>query len=276
MRVTRRTQGPVALAYDREGDGPLVVFLHGIGGNRTNWDAQLTHFGAKGYCAVAWDARGYGASDDPPQGLRFGDYADDLPRVLDHLRAERAHVVGLSMGGMIAQDFYGRYADRVATLGLIDTSAGLGAASEAVRRDFLARRLDPLERGVTPAEMAPGMVDILMAKRAPAAARERMRAALASLRVEPFKQALRAIVVTDYRAVLPRIAVPTLVLVGEEDAITPPAESAYLARHIPGAALATLPGAGHLTNQESPEAFNAALEAFLAPHARRATAVSGA
>ena len=107
MPITRHTPDPVSIAYDIVGSGPLLVFLHGIGGNRTNWTAQLEFFGSR-FCAVAWDARGYGDSHDSPQTLRFGDYADDLSRLLDHLRAERAHLVGLSMGGMILQDFYDR------------------------------------------------------------------------------------------------------------------------------------------------------------------------
>ncbi len=108
MGVTQYTGGSVSIAYDIEGGGPVVVFLHGIGGNRTNWGKQLEAF-SRQFCAVAWDARGYGASADPPTTLRFSDYADDLQRLLDHLKAETAHLVGLSMGGMIVQDFYARY-----------------------------------------------------------------------------------------------------------------------------------------------------------------------
>ena len=273
MRQTRRTGGPVAIAYDIAGNGPLVVFLHGIGGNRTNWEGQVEYFGA-GFCAAAWDARGYGASDDPPHALRFGDYADDLARLLDHLDAERAHMVGLSMGGMILQDFYGRYPRRVATLALVDTSAGFGSASEEVRRDFLARRLEPLERGLTPADIAPEVVEVLVAKSASPAARQRMRASMEALRVESYKQALHAIVTTDFRAVLPRIKVPALVIVGEEDGVTPPSDAEFLAKNIPGVALVTLPGAGHLTNIEKPEAFNAALETFLRRYADQASVVT--
>ena len=139
MRRVQRTTGPVSLAYEAQGSGPLVVFLHGIGGNRTNWYEQLDHFGDR-FCAVTWDARGYGASDDPPQTLQFGDYADDLNRLLDHFKAERAHLVGLSMGGMIIQDFYARYPQRVATLSLVDTSSGFGGTSEEVTRDFLSHQ----------------------------------------------------------------------------------------------------------------------------------------
>jgi 3-oxoadipate enol-lactonase len=273
MRQTRRTGGPVAIAYDIEGGGPLVVFLHGIGGNRSNWEAQVAYFGAR-FCAVAWDARGYGASDDPPQTLKFSDYADDLVHLLDHLDAERAHFVGLSMGGMILQDFYGRYADRVGTLALVDTSAGFGSVSEEVRRDFLAHRLDPLQRGLKPADIAPAVVEVLVSKNAPGTVHQRMQASIQALRVEPYKQALHAIITTDFRVVLPQINVPTLVLVGDEDAVTPPTEAEFLTRTIPGAKLVTIPGAGHLTNIEQPEAFNAALETFLNPYASHASVVS--
>ncbi len=275
MRVTQQTGGPVAIAYDIAGSGPLVVFLHGIGGNRTNWEEQLAAFSDR-FCAVAWDARGYGASDDPPHPLQFSDYAADLLRLLDHLRAERAHLVGLSMGGMIIQDFYGRHAERVATLTLVDTSAGFAGVPAAVRQDFLARRLEPLERGLRPADIAPGLVPLLVATDAPVAVRERLRASLAALRSEPYTQALRAITTTDFRAGLSRVTVPTLVIVGDEDTVTPPATAEFLATHIAGATLVRIPGAGHLTNIEQPQAFNAALAAFLDRHAQRASRVAAA
>src|ERR671931_65920 len=139
----------------------------------------------RGFAPVAGEACGSGESAAPPQTLKFSDYADDLVRLLDHLNAERAHLVGLSMGGMIPQDFFGRYPDRVATIALVDTSAGFGSVSEDARRDFLARRLNPLERGLRPADIAPGLVEVLVAKNAPAAVRERLRASLAALRTEP-------------------------------------------------------------------------------------------
>ena len=273
MRQTRRTGGQVAIAYDIKGSGPLVVFLHGIGGNRRNWEGQVDYFGVK-FCAVAWDARGYGASDDAPQTLQFRDYADDLARLLDHLGAACAHLVGLSMGGMILQDFYSQYADRVATLSLVDTSVGFGSASAAVRRDFLARRLEPLERGLTPTDIAPEVVEVLVAKAATPEARQRMRASMEALRVDSYKQALHAIVTTDFRAVVPHIHVPTLVIVGAEDVVTPPSDSELLAQYIPGATLVTIPGAGHLTNIEKPAAFNTALETFLQRYAGRASVVA--
>jgi 3-oxoadipate enol-lactonase len=270
MRQVQRTAGPVAIAYERQGTGPLIVFLHGIGGNRTNWYGQLDYFSDR-FCAVTWDARGYGDSDDSPHTLKFSDFADDLNRLLDHLKVDRAHLVGLSMGGMILQDFYGRYAKRVATLALVDTSSGFGGVPEETRRDFLARRLEPLEQGLTPKDIAPGVVEVLASQHASAAVRQQLIASLSALRVEPYKQALHAIITTDFRQILPMITVPTLVVVGDEDVVTPLSASEFLARNIPGASLIAIPHAGHLTNIEKPDAFNTALQPFLEMHAQRAS-----
>ena len=97
--------------------------MHGIGGNRTNWHDQLPAFGAR-YRAVAWDARGYGLSDDYDGPLSYDDFCGDILRVLDHFGARKAHLVGLSMGGFIAQDFYAHHPERVASLVLADTRPG--------------------------------------------------------------------------------------------------------------------------------------------------------
>lgn len=254
--------GSLRLAYAKAGEGPVVVFLHGIGGNRSNWDRQLQYF-AEQYCAVAWDARGYGDSEDPPGGqLAFSDFADDLAALLDHLSAARAHLVGLSMGGMIAQDFYGRYPERVASLVLAGTSSGFGAMTAGERADFLTRRLAPLDAGLTPADIAPDVVKVLAGPRADASVREKLRQSMAALRIAPYRAALHAIVDTDFRAMLGTIAVPVLVMVGSDDHVLPEVESRKLAAAIPGAELCVLPGIGHLSNIEAPEDFNRAVGAF--------------
>ena len=82
------------IAIDYIGTGPLVIFLHGIGGDRSTWAHQLTAFAEAGYCAVAWDARGYGDSDDYDGPLSFTDIADDLARVIDAFAVDKAHIVG--------------------------------------------------------------------------------------------------------------------------------------------------------------------------------------
>jgi pimeloyl-ACP methyl ester carboxylesterase len=107
---TDHISGPRLIAVDHIGSGSLVALMHGIGGNRSNWHDHLAEFG-RYFHAVAWDARGYGDSDDYEGDLDFGDFADDLARLLDHFDASRAHLVGLSMGGVIALDFVGRWCD---------------------------------------------------------------------------------------------------------------------------------------------------------------------
>src|SRR5580658_7217231 len=96
---TTKLIGPAPrLAVDHQGQGELVLFMHGIGGNRTNWHDQLPACAAR-FHAVAWDARGYGLSDDYPGPLSYDDFCHDILRVLDHFGARKAHLVGLSMGG---------------------------------------------------------------------------------------------------------------------------------------------------------------------------------
>jgi pimeloyl-ACP methyl ester carboxylesterase len=250
-----------------------VVFLHGIGGNRSNWSEQLTYLGGR-YCAVAWDARGYGDSDDPPTPLTFADYADDLARLLDHLGAARAHVVGLSMGGIIAHDFHARFRARVATLTLANTTSGLGHLPRQRIDQLMASRLAPLEAGRTTAEMGEALLTELVGPFTTAEQRERLYQSLAALRVEPYKQALRAIVTTDFRAQLAQIAVPTLVIASAHDQVVPPSVSQAMAEAIQGATLVTLPRAGHLSNIEQPDLFNQTVGAFLDQHAGRASALA--
>jgi 3-oxoadipate enol-lactonase len=131
--------GAPRIAVEHIGAGPLAIFLHGIGGNRTNWRDQLLAF-SRDFHVVAWDARGYGDSDDYDGPLDFGDFAADLRRVLDHFSAQRTHLIGLSMGGVIGLDFVSRYQDRVATLTLCDSSPGFGFLSEARRAEFIRLR----------------------------------------------------------------------------------------------------------------------------------------
>ena len=114
------------LAVSVEGSGPLVLFLHGIRGNRRNWNLQLPVF-AQHFRAAAWDARGYGDSEDYDGPLQFDDFSSDLLRVLDFLGERKAHLVGLSMGGRIARNFALKHPQRVRTLTLANTSPGFDA-----------------------------------------------------------------------------------------------------------------------------------------------------
>ena len=152
------------LAVSVDGGGPLVVFLHGIGGNRSHWDDQLAAF-APEFTACAPDARGYGESDDYDGPLAFADLAGDVRRVIDHFGAACAHLVGLSLGGRVARDFCLRHPDRVATLVLCNTHAGFDALAPEQVDAFIRSRQGPLAAGKTPREMAPDLARTPISRR---------------------------------------------------------------------------------------------------------------
>jgi pimeloyl-ACP methyl ester carboxylesterase len=273
MRVTEHTDGSVSIAYEIVGVGPLVVFLHGLGGSRASWKQQLDALSDQ-YCVVAWDSRGTGDSDDPPTELQFSDFADDLRRLLDHLGVERAHLVGQSMGALTIQDFCARHLERVATVTLSGTNPGLAALGEETKRRFLQERLEPLERGLSLADSFRSLVPRLLGPSAPTSLREELLERAKRIRKEPYLQMMRAIATTDFRAALPKITVPALVLVGEQDRIAPPSIAHDVAAHIPDAEKVVIAASGHIPNCEQPQVFNTVIRAFLQKHAERATSSS--
>ena len=263
-------EGAPRLALDMAGSGPPVLLMHGIGGNRSNWTGQVRAL-AGSFTALAWDARGYGESDDYEGALDFGDFARDALRVLDRFGARRAHLVGLSMGGRIAQDFYARFPDRVATLVLCDTMSDFRESMTPEKRaEFIRLRQAPLLAGKEPRDIADGLVASLAGPNASAGARRRLWQSIAALHKESYLKTIEASMSFDRSAEIERIAVPTLLLYGEHDRLTPPAVGRALHERIPGSVFEAIADAGHLCNIEQPEAFNAALLGFLAEHRDRA------
>lgn len=258
------------IAVEHGGDGPLVILLHGIGGRRRNFADQIPVLAGEFHVA-AWDARGYGGSDDYDGPLDFADFAADLVRVMDHFDSETAHLVGQSMGGRICLETYAHFPDRIATLTLAGVHASFGEFTAAQRREFVDRRRKPLvEDGKTPAEMAPALARSLVGADAPDSVFERVVASISALHVASYIKTIEATTRYDRSAILGEIAVPTLVIGGEHDSLTPPAMIRELASRIPGARLEILPGCGHMANMERPDAFNAVVLDFLRSHRERA------
>lgn len=264
------------IAVDHAGEGPLVVLMHGIGGNRKNWRDQMPVL-AERFHVVAWDARGYGDSDDYEGPLDFADFNRDLLRVIAHFGVpsapqsapHSAHIVGLSMGGMIAQNFYRRHPDKVRSLVLADTRNPFQRHNSA---EFLRLREAPLLAGLTPRDIAPKVAGALAGPNASPDALAQLTESIAVLHKDSYLKTLRYTTMIgeaqEFRGVsayvdMASVRVPTLVICGTEDKTTPPEMSQAMADGIPGAKLEWIEGAGHLSNIESPQRFNEALMSFL-------------
>jgi pimeloyl-ACP methyl ester carboxylesterase len=243
-----------------QGDQALV-FLHGIGGNATSFDAQLPAF-ADNWRAIAWDMPGYGAT--PLEGeMTWSALSEAMLRLLDHLEIERAVVVGHSMGGMVAQDLALDHPDRVRATVLSATSVAFGSADGSFQERFLAERLAPLDAGLTPADLAPKVMPGMFKDYASEAAIARAVASMSGIPSESYRAALHCLVTFNRRDDTSRIACPTLVLAAEKDETAPPRGMERMAAKIPEARYHCIPGAGHLANLERPDAFNAAIGDFL-------------
>lgn len=253
------------IAWREAGDGPVALFLHGLGGSRTSWDDQLLALGRLRRC-IAWDMPGYGASAGTVTSLE--QVADAAAALLDTLGADRADVVGLSLGGMVAQHLAIRHPGRIRTLALLDTSPAFGLDGTTTAEGWLHDRLAPLDAGRSVADIADRVITAIAGPHCPAPA---LAQAIASMRRIPdagLRAACHALVRHDVRELLGSIGAPTLVLVGELDEETPPTYAKHIASAVPGASLDVIPGAGHLVNAECPGPVNARLrELWTTPEA---------
>ncbi len=252
----------INIHYEQAGEGPVLVLLHGIGSNSRSWRQQLAALSDE-FKVIAWDAPGYGRSDDPPfseETFRMAHFADYLAGLLDVLEIERAHILGLSMGGVIAQEFYRRYPSRLISLILADTNRGGGVRPEAERLEQLRTRLKATEN---PAELAQRRAPALLSPIASPDQVAEVEQIMAEIHPAGYRMASYAMSYANQTELLAQITAPTLIICGEQDGVTPPRESELLHRSIPGAKFVLIPNAGHVSNQEQPALFNQIVRGFL-------------
>lgn len=251
------------LEYTVAGDGPALLLLHAFPLGLFMWDAQAEALAAS-QRVIRFDARGFGLSD-PGQGpLTMEQIADDGAALLDHLGVAKAVVSGCSMGGYAALAFVRRHPQRLAGLVLLDTRAGADTEEAKAGRATLAAKV--LAEGASAAVSAflPKLLGETT-KRERLALVTGLEERILATSPQAIADALHGLAARpDSRPTLATVRVPTLVLVGAEDVLTPPDESEAMAAAIPGARLEVVPRAGHLANLERPDAVNAALRAFLA------------
>lgn len=252
------------LAYEDHGPGPVVVLLHGFPFDRTMWSGQLADVGSI-YRLITPDLRGHGESAAPEGIYTMEEMADDVAETLDALGLRVPVVLGgLSMGGYVALALMKRSPERFRALILMDTRATADTPEAAGNREGLAARV--LTDGNADAVVAAQLPKLFSAytrqNRAPLI--EPIRAVMERTTPRALAGSLRGMAKrADQSGLLGQIKVPTLVLVGEEDAITPPAEAKKMAEAIPNAQLAIIPDGGHLAPLENAAAANRAILTFL-------------
>jgi 3-oxoadipate enol-lactonase len=255
--------GNIEISYTSEGAGDPVLLVHAFPLNSRMWEPQIEALGER-WRFVAPDLKGFGASSAPddPQSYTMDSYADELAGVLDALGLAKVVLVGLSMGGYISFAFLRRHSERVSALVLADTKA------EADPPEGIAKRTGQQqivgEQGTGPLiEQLPGALlgEATLAKKPDVVAKVKELmdnpaagwiGALEAMKNRP-----------DSTPDLTRIKVPTLVIVGENDGVTPVDAARKIHEHVGGSRLVVLPEAGHLSSLEAPEAFNGATAEFL-------------
>ena len=243
---------------DGDPDAPVVLLIGSLGSTLAMWDAQVPALRER-FRVVRYDTRGHGRSPVPAGPYSLDDLVDDAVALLDRLGIARAHVVGLSLGGMTAIRLAAREPARVDRLALLCTSALLGPASGWTDRAAAVREGGSgavaeavVERWFTPAGRLPERV-------------RRMQDMVADTPAEGYAACCEAIAAMDLRGDLALIGSPTLALAGADDPATPPAHLAAIVGAVPGSRLQVVAGAAHLANVEQPEAVTAALLAHLDP-----------
>ena len=256
MGVVATERGRIGVAERGSGNAAPIVFLHGVGSDKSVWLQQLEAFAGRRR-ALALDYPGYGESDFVPDSTR-DDYAAAILAALDSLGVGRAHICGLSLGGVVAIAIHALAPERCASLILADSFAIHPDGQAIYDRSIEA------SRSIGMRALAEARVDTLLGSLASPAIRAEVVETMA--RIDPAAYALGASAVwlADQSDRARTIRVPTLVLVGDEDRITPPALSRELAALIPAARMTVIDGAGHLANLEQAEQFNRAVESFLA------------
>ena len=246
----------------RNGKAPrkTVVLSHALGCDLTMWD-QLANELAADCRVICYDHRGHGSSDAPAGPFTMADLADDAARLLRELDSVPVVWIGLSMGGMVGQEVALRHPSLVAALVIANSTSGYPDEARAMWR----QRIEAVQAGgleaIADAVMGRYFSDAFRAQHAAAVARFRRR--LTTTNAEAYVACCAAVAAIDTTERLPRIAAPTLVIAGELDAGTPLPMSETLVQRIPGARLAVLKNASHLSAVEEPEQFSHAVNQFM-------------
>jgi len=252
MAAIETSRGKVGVVEQGSGDRTPIIFLHGVGSDKSVWRPQLEHC-ARTRRALAFDYPGYGESAFV-EGATRDDFAASILAAMDALEIEKSHVCGLSLGGVVAIALNAAAPDRCASLIVADSFA-VHPDGQAIYDRSIAASSDI--RG-----LAQARVGALLASEE-GSLRSEVIDTMARINPAAYRTGAEAVWLADQRVRAAAVAVPTLIIVGDEDAITPPALSEELHALIPGSRLEVIAGASHLANLDKPAEFNAAIDDFL-------------
>ena len=249
------------IAYQRKGEGPPLVFLHGWPLDSREWRRQIDGLSDE-FTVVAWDAPGAGQSSDPPEAFRLSDWADCLAAFIEALGLGRPHVAGLSFGGGLALELYRRHPSVPRTLILTSAYAGwAGSLPAEVVEDRLRLMLRNCD--MPSDQWAPALIKTLLTEEASAGMVAELLSIISGFHPAATRVAMQAFAEADLRDVLPRIDIPTLLVYGDRDVRAPERVWQALHSNIRGSELVLIPGAGHVVDIEASERFNAEVRGFL-------------
>jgi pimeloyl-ACP methyl ester carboxylesterase len=254
----------VSLGYDDHGIGIPVIFLHAFPLNRSMWEGEMTALLQDGrYRLVSLDWRGFGESEITSEISTMELFASDLAGVMDALGIDKAILCALSMGGYVAFAFLRKYPQRVRGLILADTRPGADSEEAKTNRENVAQIAEMQGSAAIADLQLPRLISDYTRQNTPEV-ELRIRQMIEAATPQGIAAASRGMAQrTDSTDLLAEVACPTLVVVGEQDALTPPNVAQDYATRIPNAQVVVIPLAGHLSNLEHPEAFLQVIRNFL-------------
>ncbi|MFT5322240.1 MAG: 3-oxoadipate enol-lactonase [Planctomycetaceae bacterium] len=257
------TVNGITLAVHDEGNGPPILFVHGFPLSHSMWRAQLEAFSAD-HRVIAPDLRGFGESDVTEGTVTMEQHADDLAALLDELNVDEPVVLcGLSMGGYIAWQFQQKYPERLRALILCDTRAIADTPDGVENRKRLAKMVIENGSAAVASVMLPNLFSPATADRDQSAIDELRQTIEATSPQGIAAASLGMAERPDVTSLLPTIETPSLLIVGEDDGISPPEEMRSIAAAMPNAAIFEVPNAGHMSPLENPVAVNLVILQFL-------------
>jgi len=253
--------GPLLLHYRTAGEGFPLLLLHGLGSNSQSWSRQLAGL-QDHFQVIAWDAPGYGDSSDPdPEFRTFGELAELLKGFIDSLGFSGIYLLGHSMGSTLAIEFCSKYPQYVKALILAASTRG-GRTNPETNERKLKNRLYNVEN-LPPQELAKLRTPAMFSPYAAPEAIAEAQRIMSMVRPPGYRSVAYSLYHADQTERLASIKMPTLLICGEDDTVTPPAESRIVEQRIAGSSLKLIPRAGHLCYIEQPEAFNQLVRSFL-------------